>query len=328
MRFWWVNQNQTYRQEVPGGYLWSPKLKSNGRVNPFYEFMREVAPGDVIYSFCDALVRAIGIAKSHAYEAPKPLEFGSIGAYWDKIGWRIDVQFSELKGPIRPSGHIDRLRPLLPSKYAPLQPNGFGLQNIYLTRLSEPLGSLLVDLIGSEARAIVQSWHVSQRVFATVNVGQEEWEEHQLKLVRDDGRLRETEKKAIVMARRGQGIFRQRVATVERACRITRVTQIEYLRASHCKPWRDSSNLERLDGENGLLLTPDVDLLFDRGLLSFEDNGDVLVSPVANSSALKSMGLTVDLLGNVGPFSEGQRSFLQFHRESVFLQARIKAPKS
>ena len=39
MRYWWVNQNQTYRQEVKGGYLWSPKRTANGARNPFYEFM-------------------------------------------------------------------------------------------------------------------------------------------------------------------------------------------------------------------------------------------------------------------------------------------------
>lgn len=53
MRYWWVNQNQTYRQEVKGGYLWSPKRNANGARNPFYEFMREVAPGDLVFSFVD-----------------------------------------------------------------------------------------------------------------------------------------------------------------------------------------------------------------------------------------------------------------------------------
>lgn len=48
MRYWWVNQNQTYRHEIDGGYLWSPKRKTNEQRNPFYESMREVAPGDVI----------------------------------------------------------------------------------------------------------------------------------------------------------------------------------------------------------------------------------------------------------------------------------------
>src|SRR3546814_2762084 len=85
MRYWWVNQNQTYRHEVPGGYLWSPKRNRNGGRNPFYDFMREVAPGDVVFSFSDTYIKAIGIAGSHAYESPKPREFGQAGAYW-RIG--------------------------------------------------------------------------------------------------------------------------------------------------------------------------------------------------------------------------------------------------
>ncbi len=41
------DQNQTYRQEITGGYLWSPKRNANGARNPFYEFMREVTLGDL-----------------------------------------------------------------------------------------------------------------------------------------------------------------------------------------------------------------------------------------------------------------------------------------
>ena len=75
MRYWWVNQNQTYRYEVSGGYLWSPKRNANGARNPFYESMREVSPGDVIFSFSDTRIAAIGIAQSYCWESPKPLEF-------------------------------------------------------------------------------------------------------------------------------------------------------------------------------------------------------------------------------------------------------------
>jgi hypothetical protein len=64
MRYWWVNQNQTFRQEIDGGYLWSPKRNKNGNRNPFYEFMREVAPGDIVFSFCDTRVAALGIARA------------------------------------------------------------------------------------------------------------------------------------------------------------------------------------------------------------------------------------------------------------------------
>jgi putative restriction endonuclease len=72
MRYWWVNQNQTFRQEFAGGYLWSPKRNANGHHNPFYESMREVAPGDMVFSFAGTLIAAYGIASSFAYEAPKP----------------------------------------------------------------------------------------------------------------------------------------------------------------------------------------------------------------------------------------------------------------
>lgn len=74
MRYWWVNQNQTFRQEQGGGYLWSPKRNANGARNPFYESMREVAPGDVIFSFGDTRISAIGIADSYCWESPKPPE--------------------------------------------------------------------------------------------------------------------------------------------------------------------------------------------------------------------------------------------------------------
>lgn len=325
MRYWWVNQNQTYRHEVAGGYLWSPKRNRNGRINPFYEFMKEVAPGDTIFSFADTRIPAIGRAVSGAYEAPKPLEFGQVGAYWELIGWRIDVQFVELAHRIRPSEHIERLRPYLPAKYSALQTNGNGLQSVYLTELDERLAWQLVDLIGSEARGVVQGWSAEESALTQVLVGQAQWEAHQLEELRASA-ISETSKQALVLARRGQGLFRARVAAVERRCRVTGIENLEYLKASHTKPWRDASNEERLDGENGLLLSPDVDHLFDRGLLSFEDSGRVLISPVADLGAIELLGLKEALSRNVGSFSAGQRGYLCFHRENIFLEAKVARP--
>lgn len=322
MRYWWVNQNQTYRHEVSGGYLWSPKKKTNGNRNPFYDFMRVVAPGDVVFSFSDTLIRAIGIVGSHAYEAPKPLEFKEAGAYWDLIGWRVDVRFAELQLPIRPSEHMAVLGPLLPERYAPLLPNGNGLQSVYLTHLPESLAGALADLLGAEARAIIRGHRVAQDSPLQPAIGLVQWEQHEMDRLSANNALTETEREAVVMARRGQGLFKQRVMRIERACRITGVNREEHLRASHCKPWRDASNEERLDGENGLLLTPTVDHLFDRGFIGFEDNGDLLVSPVAHPESLHRMGIQTDALVNVGRFSEGQRRYLEFHRDSVLLKSR------
>lgn len=283
--------------------------------------MREVAPGDVVFSFADTLIRAIGIAASHAYEAPKPLEFGQAGAYWDKIGWRLDIRFSELRLPIKPSNHMAVLRPLLPNRYAPLRESGAGLQSVYLTRVPDRLAAALIDLLGAEARDLVLGHRVADEVPSASAVGLVEWEEHELNEVQADASLPETDRQAIVLARRGQGLFKKRVMRIEHACRITGVNREEHLRASHCKPWRDSSNEERLDGENGLLLTPTIDHLFDRGFIAFEDHGQVIVSPVAHAPSLVQMGINPADPPRVGAFSSGQRRYLEFHRENVLLRS-------
>lgn len=322
MRYWWVNQKQTYRHEVPGGYLWSPKRKANGDRNPFYDFMREVAPSDIVFSFADALIKAVGIAASYAYEAPKPLEFRQAGAYWDKIGWRVDVRFVELRLPLRPSENMAVLAPLLPDRYAPLRPGGDGLQNLYLTTISAPFAAALIDLIGSEARDVALGRRVAEELPIQPGIGLVEWEEHEIEQVQSDTRILDTTRQALVLARRGQGLFKDRVRKIERACRITGVDRVEHLRASHCKPWRDSTNDERLNGENGLLLTPNADHLFDRGFIGFDDNGDLLISPVAHSESLAQLGIDVRSPPNVARFSQGQRGYLEF-RENVLLRSRF-----
>ncbi|PRH81908.1 HNH endonuclease [Arenimonas caeni] len=323
MRYWWVNQNQTYAHEVGGNYLWSPKVNANGNRNPFYEFMREVAPGDVVFSFCDTRIRAIGIARSHAYEAPKPLEFQNAGAYWNKVGWRVDVGFVELMVQPRPADHMELIGKVLPEKYAPLQFNGKGLQGVYLTEVTEAFANVLLGLMDQAARNLVRaSFQQDAAGLRADAVGLVEWEAHQIAEVQNNKSIPETDRLAVILARRGQGKFKENVLKREHRCRITLVDRIEHLRASHCKPWRDASNSERLDGENGLLLTPSMDHLFDRGFISFKDNGDVLVSPVAHKPSLGKMGLATDTKINVGSFTSMQKKYLEFHRNFVFLESR------
>ncbi len=111
---------------------------------------------------------------------------------------------------------------------------------------------------------------------------------------------------------------------IESNCRITKVNRIEHLRASHIKPWRDcDSREERLSGNNGLLLTPSIDHLFDRGFISFENNGSLIISPVADHSSLSKMGVKTNTKIYVGSFNAEQKVFLDYHRERIFLEAKI-----
>jgi hypothetical protein len=77
------------------------------------------------------------------------------------------------------------------------------------------------------------------------------------------------------------------------------------LRASHCKPRRDSSNEERLNGENVLPLTPTMDHLFDHGFISYDVSGLLIVSPVTGPPSLSLGGVATDSIINVGTFTAG-----------------------
>jgi len=236
----------------------------------------------------------------------------------------VRVNFVSLHEKIRPKDHIELLKGLLPSRYSPLQESGNGIQSIYLTELPPALATVLMGLIGKEAAMLSarSAESLIREPMQVENADLEIWEHHIEANIESDTRITDTDREALIVARRGQGIFKQRVMEIETRCRITGVTNPIHLRASHCKPWRDSDNQERLNGENGLLLTPTVDHLFDRGFISFEDSGVLIVSPVAHVPSLNRMGVETNRIVNVGTFTEGQKQFLDYHRESVLLQAR------
>ena len=230
----------------------------------------------------------------------------------------MKVNFTELANKVRPKDHIEILRSLLPERYSPLQPNGNGLQSVYLTEVPARLAEVLIGLIGQEVAPIALAARNVKPVSAD---DLDFWERKLEQELANDSTVRETERLAIIRARNGQGLFKERVSKIETRCRLTGVENPVHLVASHCKPWRDSTNEERLNGENGLLLTPSIDHLFDRGFIGFEDSGKLIISPVAHRPSLQRMGIDTMKVVNVGGFTGGQKQFLDFHRNAVLLQS-------
>ena len=95
--------------------MWSPKRNANGARNPFYETMREVSPGDAVFSFVDTVIAAIGVAQSYCWESPKPAEFGTTGQYWENVGWKVRVKFTPLVHRVRPKDQMQVPCHLTPS---------------------------------------------------------------------------------------------------------------------------------------------------------------------------------------------------------------------
>lgn len=310
-RFWWVNHKQTFKSEFEGGYIWSPKANKNGARNSTYDNLTQVKPGDVVVSYADGQIKAIGVASQQCLEALKPEEFGLTGVNWASSGWLVPIEWNALSRPVSPKAHIDRIQPLLPKKNSPLQANGNGNQGCYLAAISNELGRLILDIAGQHSPDVVQTIQDLEQQIETDLV------ESNIQAAES---IPETEKEQLIRSRRGQGVFRQRVLAIEPQCRLTGVNDQSFLIASHIKPWRDCANDERLDGSNGLMLAPHIDKLFDRGWISFRDNGDLL-SALGAEQVMAAWN--VDPNKNVGKFHPEQCRYLDHHRSMVFKGVRL-----
>jgi putative restriction endonuclease len=327
-QFWWVNHKQTARQEIRGQYLWSPKTTTKGARNQFYDNMKRANPSDLVLSYADQVIRYVGRVAEFAFTAPKPTEFGSTGANWHNEGWPLPVFWTELDPPVRPKALIGILGPLLPKRYSPIRPStGDGNQGVYLAEVSKPVFDA-IEAGSTFNHQLLARGGANSLTFQAVK---EVLDNQAEKNVLADIGLDKTVKQAAIQARRGQGKFRANVESVEKACRLTKITNPSLLIASHIKPWRSCGTAaERLDGMNGLLLTPDADLLFDRGFITFQDGGEIQVSPRFDSEDLRRLGLGDLALPRLGfseapmawrtdAFAPAQCSYLAYHRTQVYV---------
>jgi predicted restriction endonuclease len=123
----------------------------------------------------------------------------------------------------------------------------------------------------------------------------------------------DTDKATLIKTRIGQGNFRQKLISLWGGCAVTGYKDASMLVASHIKPWRASSNVERLDGYNGLLLLPTLDKAFDSGFISFDLAGRILISPLLLEP--ESLGISETMSVNLKPENQ---AYMEFHRDSVF----------
>lgn len=135
-------------------------------------------------------------------------------------------------------------------------------------------------------------------------------------MARHDLQQRPTYRRALIDARLGQGKFRrQLLAKWGNACAVTGSSVQEALRASHMKPWAISTDRQRLDPHNGLPLVGTLDALFDRGLISFDEGGQMLISGRVQKNERRLLNLRGHLRCTL---TAEQLSFLAFHRNECF----------
>ena len=124
-----------------------------------------------------------------------------------------------------------------------------------------------------------------------------------------------TEIETLIKARLGQGIFRQNVLEQYPSCPLTGLDIQPLLIASHIKPWSVCNNNERLDPFNGLMLAPHIDALFDKGLITFDTDGTIKISPKIDPKNQKRLGISSSMKLKIRSKS---KKYFEYHRSHVF----------
>ncbi len=128
-----------------------------------------------------------------------------------------------------------------------------------------------------------------------------------------------TEKEAIVKSRVGQGLFREKLLNKYGSCIITGLDVPQILIASHIKPWAVSTNDERIDENNGLILSATYDRLFDNGLISFTPKGKIMISKSINQKSANILALSESNYYDL-KISNAMKNYLQYHNDVIFLK--------
>jgi hypothetical protein len=216
------------------------------------------------------------------------------------------MRYVALLTVIQPKNHLDFYNQVAPDKYAPMTDSGRVNQQ-YLFALPLVLGEFYLRLGGLTQDDVASVSRVDPSVERLTAEAED---------VLNSPTLTMTERHTLARARMGQGIFKEAVRHFEPACRLTGLTDPRHLVASHMKPWRSSDNVERLDGHNGLLLSPHVDNLFDRGLITFSKLGNVVASPNLNPEVPRRWKLDLEKAGR--RFTKYQVPYLEYHQDVIF----------
>jgi hypothetical protein len=300
-RYWWVNHKQTFKHEIAGGFLWSPKFKSNGDRNYFYDTMADAEVGDIVLSYANGKVSYFGVIVEEASTAQKPSEFGAAGDVWDNDGWFLPISWQKISPSIQPKLLWDEIQHLFPQKYSPLNGQGGGNQGCYLAEISEQIFLTLMQY----------SLEKNPILFSTI----------QKNLATTSSALRRqiTEVKRTVNQRIGQLQFRNEVIKLEGACPITGVASPAFLRASHIKPWRVCETAEeRLDPYNGLALAPHIDQLFDQGYITFDTSGSLILSDECPPMIPIQWGFEEKISQSLIEVTSKRSKYINYHNRHVF----------
>ncbi|MBO9679246.1 MAG: HNH endonuclease [Acidovorax sp.] len=296
MAFFWVNLGKSYKEVAAHNFLWAPAyvVGNNGRkkTNAGWEPVKEVNAGDVIFCNRDENIIYVAVARKAAYPAKRP----PTRAFdqWNDDGFQIDVDLTILTPAVSVAGFKAALMTIHNHECSPaLFTKTGGTAQQYMVRLPLGAGALILSYLGDAEVNVCEQVTLSKK-----------------------GRLKEGgTREAVAQARVGQGQFRDDVLSLwQHACPVTGLSKPELLTASHIVPWSLSNEIEKIDPNNGFPFSPALDKLFDRGYVSFNDHGRLLIKVSAlDIQDLRCLGIAPD--AKIRGLNAEQKAYLARHRQ-------------
>lgn len=303
-----VMQGETYQEERNAGVLWTPQIDKSGMVPHSWNRMQELKKGDIVFHYVKGYVVAISRVRKDCSKGSKP-KSADEQSQENEDAYIARAEYRELENPLSVKECFHEIQPLLPVKYAAFQEDASGNSG-YLYPCNEELAMKFLELISS---LNIFTLEVEQLELAMEVIKKTE---HNPLL----GLIAEAELEIKTKVRRGKEQFRESLLPLWNGeCPLCGIAISDVLKASHAKPWKDSSDAERLDPFNGVLLCANHAALYSAGLIAFTGGGRLHISgriPEENYPVYrlrKNMKI---------PVSPEHAPYLRWHKRIVFAEPR------
>lgn len=299
-----VMQGETYQVERELGIITSPQKDSGGQEPHSWLRMKEINVGDRIFHYVKGYIVAISVAKTDCHVISKTLDIENQKNTSDN-DYLVELEYYELEEPLNVLSNFREISPLLPIKYSPFQQDGNGNPG-YLYPCNEQLVIKLLELISD---LNIYRVDVEQLELA---IGTVRRTEHNNFIPM----IAEMESEVKLMIRKGHEKFRKDLLPLwANKCALCDIELPILLQASHSKPWKDSTHIERIYPFNGILLCCNHDALYSKGYIAFDGQGRLHIS--------SSIPEEDYLIYNISPKKkiaryEENKPYFKWHLKNIF----------